>query len=453
MKTPISGALIPYGRVLPNPLATSDGSLFYKTVRDPLIPGVNELTYNAGLYVFGFVHDTDTAAFGDQVAQRWGQVTYTGVDADTLDGNDSLFFQPADSDLLALSNTSTNGIYIRTGDGTSATRTISAASARINIGNGNGLSASNITIDVSEPDLVLNNISGTLSVAKGGTGQTTAPAPGSIIYGSSGTAYAANATGTAGFFLLSGGAGAPTWNNPTGLTVGQATNATNAINANVANFANQLTNARNITLSGRVAGSVFFSGASDVTINTDVTDLLALENWWTGVQRFYSSNTVNGTAFSPLQPSATFGNEAYLTFHRVAAYALNIGLNTFNEFVIGGASDGFGTQRLRITSAGNLISTGNVTAFSDLRLKRNVKPIRSALQKVKNLHGVVYERIDNGDKATGLIAQDVKLAMPEAVITGEDGIMSVAYGNLVGLLVEAIKEQQAQIDELRARLD
>jgi hypothetical protein len=113
---------------------------------------------------------------------------------------------------------------------------------------------------------------------------------------------------------------------------------------------------------------------------------------------------------------------------------------------------------LRVDNSGNTTATGDVTAFSDVRLKENIKPISGALDKVLSLQGVYYNRIDIEDKSTkiGFIAQDVKHIVPEVVqitsdeLSGVKDRHSVDYGKLVALLTEAIKEQQKQIDELKS---
>jgi hypothetical protein len=107
------------------------------------------------------------------------------------------------------------------------------------------------------------------------------------------------------------------------------------------------------------------------------------------------------------------------------------------------------TVILTLDDSGNLTAAGNVTAYSDARLKKDIYTISVALSKVKQLRGVEYTRIDTGEKGTGLIAQDVRAIMPQAVQDGE--YLSVAYGNLVGLLVEAIKELSAEVDRLKMR--
>jgi hypothetical protein len=104
-------------------------------------------------------------------------------------------------------------------------------------------------------------------------------------------------------------------------------------------------------------------------------------------------------------------------------------------------------------SNGTFTATGNVTAFSDARVKTNIKTIDNALLKVLALRGVTYNRTDLEDKSEqiGVIAQEVKEILPQ-VVQENDGHYSVAYGNIVGVLIEAIKEQQAQIEELKSRL-
>ena len=93
-----------------------------------------------------------------------------------------------------------------------------------------------------------------------------------------------------------------------------------------------------------------------------------------------------------------------------------------------------------ISASGTITATGDVTAFSDARLKTNVKTVSDALDRVRKLRGVTFTRRDTGSRGIGLIAQELAPIVPEAVMTHDDGHMSVAYGNLVGLLIEAVKE-------------
>jgi len=99
--------------------------------------------------------------------------------------------------------------------------------------------------------------------------------------------------------------------------------------------------------------------------------------------------------------------------------------------------------------------TLNATAFnslSDERTKKNIETLDSALDKTLALRGVSYTFKDSDVDSIGLVAQELEHVIPEVVSTGEDGLKSVSYGNLVGLLVEAIKDQQNQIDELKNKV-
>ena len=98
-----------------------------------------------------------------------------------------------------------------------------------------------------------------------------------------------------------------------------------------------------------------------------------------------------------------------------------------------------------------LFRSGNVTAYSDERLKENIKPIESSVDKVKQLRGVTYDWKETGEASVGVIAQEVEAVFPELVVENEE-YKSVDYGKLTSVLIEAIKEQQAQIDELKAKL-
>jgi len=99
---------------------------------------------------------------------------------------------------------------------------------------------------------------------------------------------------------------------------------------------------------------------------------------------------------------------------------------------------------------GTIRATGDVIAYSDARVKDNVKTIDHALEKTTKLRGVSYTRNDIEDKSTkiGVIAQEVLEVLPEVVSKDDEGKYSVSYGNIVGVLIEAIKELEARVKEL-----
>ena len=93
---------------------------------------------------------------------------------------------------------------------------------------------------------------------------------------------------------------------------------------------------------------------------------------------------------------------------------------------------------------------GATVAFSDISVKTNIRPIDNVLERVINSRGVLYDRIDSGEKNNiGFIAQELEEQFPELVVENPDGTKAVKYQNAVAILFEAIKEQQKQIDELK----
>lgn len=104
-----------------------------------------------------------------------------------------------------------------------------------------------------------------------------------------------------------------------------------------------------------------------------------------------------------------------------------------------------------ISVAGAITATGNVTAFSDASLKTDVVTIADALELVLQMRGVRYQRRDTGAAGIGVIAQELREVTPELVAENADGLLSVAYGNLVGVLIEAVKELAAKVETLEPR--
>jgi len=122
---------------------------------------------------------------------------------------------------------------------------------------------------------------------------------------------------------------------------------------------------------------------------------------------------------------------------------------TSDKDIIFKGSDGGSTitaLTLDMSAAGAATFNNDVTAFSDERLKSDIRTIDNALDKVMNMRGVTFDR--EGRKGTGVIAQEMQKVMPE-VVHDEGVYMSVAYGNLVGVLIEAVKELKAEIEELK----
>tara|TARA_R100000278_G_scaffold1686_1_gene3362 strand:- start:3866 stop:5311 length:1446 start_codon:yes stop_codon:yes gene_type:complete len=111
-----------------------------------------------------------------------------------------------------------------------------------------------------------------------------------------------------------------------------------------------------------------------------------------------------------------------------------------------------GSLRLNTASGGvgvtgDLTASGNVTAYSDAKLKTDISTINDSLGIVGKLRGVNYKWISDGQEDIGVIAQEVEKVVPEVVKETDDGTKSVDYGRLVCVLINAINELKAELDE------
>tara|TARA_B110000211_G_scaffold214819_1_gene256555 strand:+ start:362 stop:883 length:522 start_codon:yes stop_codon:yes gene_type:complete len=115
-------------------------------------------------------------------------------------------------------------------------------------------------------------------------------------------------------------------------------------------------------------------------------------------------------------------------------------------------------EKMRLDSSFDLQVAGDViaasTAFSDERLKENIKPIENSLESIKKLNGVTYDWKSNGKSSIGVIAQNIQEVYPELVkevqpIEGDEKMLTVNYDGLIGVLIESIKELQAEVETLK----
>ncbi len=115
----------------------------------------------------------------------------------------------------------------------------------------------------------------------------------------------------------------------------------------------------------------------------------------------------------------------------------------------GGTISGAVSVTGNVSVTGQITASGDITAFSDERLKTKVTTLADALEKVRALRGVSFHM--GGARRIGVIAQEVRRVVPEVVADGGE-YLSVAYGNLVGLLIEAVKELAGRVDSLSDRV-
>jgi hypothetical protein len=182
--------------------------------------------------------------------------------------------------------------------------------------------------------------------------------------------------------------------------------------------------------------------------------------------------TLPGSAGSNGQVLATDGNgntswltrvgESWTVYQSATGTSNNNFELMLGTYTLGQAGQAYRNTGLHFNPSTNLLTTpgaitaaGNVTAYSDINLKKEIKPIKNALDKVLKINGVTFERSDLDTQArfAGVIAQEVEQVLPEVVMENENGTKSVAYGNMVALLIEAVKEQQNEINILKEKIN
>lgn len=165
---------------------------------------------------------------------------------------------------------------------------------------------------------------------------------------------------------------------------------------------------------------------------------------------------ITAATLSANKPVFTDANKKLTSSGTVPTNQGGTGLSSFTSTgVVYASSSSALTTGSGLTYNGtDLTCGGNVTAYSDARLKKNVKIIENALEKVQDLNGYTFERTDvDVGRQTGVIAQEVMHVLPEAVSITDDGKYTVAYGNMVGLLIESIKELNSQVTSLKEEIE
>ena len=222
--------------------------------------------------------------------------------------------------------------------------------------------------------------------------------------------------------------------------------------------ASQTDNNFTTTLKNKLDGIA--SGATNVTNNNQLTN---------GAGYITSANGGNAATLDSIDSSQFLRSDAAdqktsgtLRFNDNVI--LSLGSSDDAEFFVNGShlyldlNSGIGnfyirdgtTTRFTFDDAGSFTATSDIIANSDIRLKTNIQPLENSLEKVNRLRGVSYDRVDiEKDNCIGVIAQEVEEVYPEFVSEGEDGTKGVDYSKMVAVLIEAVKEQQKQISDLK----
>ena len=222
------------------------------------------------------------------------------------------------------------------------------------------------------------------------------------------------------------------------LTGGTITSSgTLAVDATSANTASKIV--------ARDASGNFSAGT--ITANTSGTHTGAVSGNATTATALQTSRNINGVSFN---------GSADITVH-TAGTGIGISGTTVTNLLAtsGGAIGG------AIAVTGSITATGDVTAYySDARLKTDIEPITDPISKIMSLRGVTFRpnqtALDLGitdREEVGVIAQEVETVLPQLVVdSGYEGYKTVKYDKLTALLIEAVKNQQVQIDELKQEI-
>lgn len=167
-------------------------------------------------------------------------------------------------------------------------------------------------------------------------------------------------------------------------------------------------------------------------------------------------DSVAADPYAPLSVTrGTASNFAYASFVRSGTVAWQVGINTSNALIIGSGTSGIdgviSTARLTLDTSSNLTAAGNVTAYSDERLKTNWRDLdTNFLTRLADVKVGVYERTDTGSTQVGVSAQSLREVLPQAVQEDADGMLSVAYGNAAltacVMLARRVRELEAKLE-------
>jgi hypothetical protein len=225
-----------------------------------------------------------------------------------------------------------------------------------------------------------------------------------------------------------------------------------SIDGNAATATTTTGNAATATSAGSATYATYLNGASSST-GTNLTSRVNSGFWEQS-----STSTANGwpvtSSWYHLIASTHSNNANYYSMQIAGSFFDN------SNFYIRSTNNSGTTAWLSLitsiggqTIAGNLTLSGTLTINSDARLKENLTPLTGALDKVKALTGYNYNRIGSETLEMGVVAQEVQKVAPELVLEDKEGTLSVAYQNMVALLIEAVKEQSAEIAALKEQVE
>jgi len=227
----------------------------------------------------------------------------------------------------------------------------------------------------------------------------------------------------------------------------------------------RLTAGNNLNYVPLYAGNIYSNGNLVLTAESDTlnsvtgrgnttTNIIGVTSESAGHDPYGKISVTRGTA----------SNFSYFGLTRAGNIGWSIGVNTSNAFIIGTGASSAGiitTTQYSFSNGGTLTVLGDVIGYgspSDARYKTIKEHVPNALEKIQKLNGYRFDWTKQSDVFTlkediGVIAQEVAEVLPELARTNEDGYMSVRYQGLTAVLIEAVKEQQKQIEDLKKQIE
>jgi len=348
--------------------------------------------------------------------------------------------------------TDTTGNYVAAGatSGTGISGSVSSEGGTFTV-TSNATSANTASTIVAR-DGSGNFTAGTITGALSGNASTattlatgrTIGMTGDVVWTSAAFDGSGNVTGTATIQANSVALGTDT----TGNYVASVANGSYLTGGGGASEGTALTLGVDATSANTASKVVARDGSGNFSAGTITAALTGNASTATTLQ---TARTINGVSFNgSANITLTLADLGY-TGATNANYITNN-----NQLTNGSGYTTFTANQSLDTSSSVTFSTvtaANFNTTSDRNTKTDITPISGAVSKVQQLGGYSFTFKDSGEKSSGVIAQEVQAVLPELVQEGGEGHLTVQYGNMVGLWSEAIKEQQAQIDALTAKLN
>ena len=210
------------------------------------------------------------------------------------------------------------------------------------------------------------------------------------------------------------------------------------------------------SLSVNYANSAGSAGSAGYTTKLrrrdDASDYNVQTSWGTDKTGYWSLRGYSGDTYHAGVWVAWAGDATNAGYSSTVGINYNNDSNSTYSMLWGSGNSVYGTGGIYCNPSTDMLYADSFNATSDIRKKHNVKTIENALSKVEELRGVSFTMNDSGKNMIGVVAQEILEVIPEVVDEGSDGTLTVAYGNIVGVLIEAIKELNAKVEDLQNQL-